>query len=228
MKIRLVIIMLSVAFAGQLRAATIAVSNLGQPTAPFTYALGRSYPDSDFLEAVSFTTGPGTHNLDSVVLSFYSRNGEATGFNVGLYSALSSAGPTGLVTTFTGNSMPSTALETYTPLSSTTLLGGTTYWLVGSSSSTAPLTGFSMAGTTSLAEDAGALLGWSMGNFRMVSNNSGASWFAATPTSGVLHYSVQVASVPDSGATAALLGIALVGVVAMRRQLQPTPTTANR
>jgi hypothetical protein len=74
MKIRLVIIMLSIAFVSQLRAATIAVSNLGQPTAPFTYALGRSYPDSDFLEAVSFTTGPGTHDLASVVLSFYSRS----------------------------------------------------------------------------------------------------------------------------------------------------------
>jgi hypothetical protein len=228
MKIRLVIVMLTTAFVSQLRAATIAVSNLGQPTAPFTYALGRSYPDSDFLEAVSFTTGPGTHDLASVVLSFYSRNGEASGFTVGLYSGLSSAGPTGLVTAFSGDSMPSSGLETYTPVGSPTLLGGTTYWLVGSSSSTAPLTGFSMAGTTSLAEDASVLPGWSMGNFRMVSNNSGASWFAATPTSGVLHYSVQVASVPDTGATVALLGVALVGLVAVRRQLRPTPTTMSR
>jgi hypothetical protein len=227
MKITLVITMLSLACAGQLRAATIAVSNLGQPTAPFTYALGRSYPDSDFLEGVSFATGPGTHRLESVVLSFYSRNGEATGFNVALYGGISSAGPTGLVTTFTGNSAPSTGHETYTPTSSTSLLGGTTYWLVGSSSSTAPLTGFSMLGTTSLAEDAGALPGWSMGNFRMVSNNSGASWFAATPTSGVLHYSVQVASVPDTGTTVVLLGIALAGMVAVRRKLSQTPTAAG-
>ena len=227
MKIRFAILMLSLALAGQLRAATIAVSNLGQPTAPFTYALGRSYPDSDFLEAVSFTTGSGMHDLESVVLSFYSRNGEATGFTASLYSGISSTGPTGLVTTFAGNATPSTGLETYTPMSSTTLLGGMTYWLVGSSSSTAPLTGFSMRGTTSLAEDAGALPGWSMGNFRMVSNNSGASWFAATPTSGVLHYSVQVASVPDLGGTAALLGIALAGTVVVRDKLRSTPATIS-
>lgn len=220
MKTRFFALALLVGLAGSLRATVIAVSNLGQPTASTTYAIGKSVPAFDFQAGVSFTTGATALDLESVTLSFFSRNGLATDFNVSLYSGLTAAGPSGLLTTFAGNSTPSAGLETYTPNAPTTLLANTTYWLVESSVLTAPLTGFSLVGTNSLAEDAGGLPGWSIGDSRMVTNNGGASWFAASPTSGVLKFSVQGAStVPDTGATALLLALSLLGLVGAKRRL---------
>lgn len=211
MKIRLVLTSsLAIALFNSGLIAATAVSNLGQPVSATTFAIGKSVPAFDFQQGISFTTGPGAYTLEGITLSFFSRNGAATGYTVALYSGLTAAGPTGLLAALSGNSTPSTGLELYTPVAPASLLGGTTYWVVESAVTTPPLSGFSRSGTTSLLEDAGALPGWSIGDARMVSNNGGASWFSASSTSGVPYLAVQaVASVPDSGATAAFLLVAL-------------------
>jgi hypothetical protein len=222
MKTTLLPVFIGLSLAGSLHANTVAISNLLQPTSATTYGIGKSVPAFDLQQAVSFTTGAGTTTLESVTLSFFSRNGSATDFALALYTGVGVGGPTGLVTTFSGNATPSTGLETYTPNLSTTLLGGTTYWLVESAISTQNLSGFSLKGTTSLAEDAGGLPGWSIGDARMFTNNGGTSWSSASTTSGVLQFSVQVASTPDAGTTAALLGISLLGLVGVHRRYRAT------
>lgn len=204
------------ALTSALRALTVAVSNLSQPVAATTFAIGKGVPAFDFQSAVSFTTGAAAADLESVTLSFQSRVGAGTGFTLGLYSNVSAAGPSGLITLFNGSSTPSTGLENYTPSAATQLQAGTTYWLVESSVTTAALTGFSLYGTTSIAEDAGAAAGWSIGNSRMYSNNGGGSW--ASATNGVLQFAVNTASVPEAGATLWWFGAVLAGLAGWRRR----------
>lgn len=222
MKLILFTLLAGVASCSVAHAVPTAISNLSQTTSGTTFAIGKSVPAFNFQQGVSFTTGVGSFNLDSVTLSFYSKNGLASGFTASLYTSLTATGPSGLVAMLTGNSTPSTGLETYSVTNSTLLNGGTTYWLVLAATATSANSGFSLDGTNSLAEDVGAYAGWSIGDTRMVSNNGGNSWFEGSTTSGVLQFSVQAspvtATVPDCATTAVLLGVGLIGLSGFRRR----------
>ena len=111
--------------SGTVQANNTLVSNVGQTTTN-AYSLG----SSDF--AQSFTTGANAtgYTLSSIELKLDSSNSTATPA-VKLYSG--SANGTAEATTFTGPAMLDAASSknyAFTPTSTVTLLGSTTYWVV--------------------------------------------------------------------------------------------------
>lgn len=217
MNSRSIAIMLLSVIAAPLGAVTIGVSNLGQPDQQ-TIMLGRFFGTQEYRFATSFSTGPGNFYLEGITLPFGLKVGDASGYSVAIYSAVSSSGPSGLVTTLVGNSTPSNSVETYAPNIPTTLLGNTTYWIVEQATTTAPSTAFGAIFSTSSNENPGGLPGWSIADHRWVTNDGGAVWFEYTSNPSPRQISVQIASVGDAGRSIVLLGISLVGLVWFRRK----------
>lgn len=177
-----------------LRAATVsAVSNLGQP-ADNLILVGSN--NADVQVAISFTTGSSTTELSSVTLNGSGFGGVST-FRVAVYTAISSAGPTGILATLVGLPTPGAAgNHVYSAAAPLVLTPNTTYWLVASAPSAVNPSGFSWRATSSPAEDSGTLAGWSIGNTRLVSTTGGASW--VSETNPIPQFSVQVNPLPDA------------------------------
>lgn len=204
---------LLIAFAAiSLPAQTTVVSNLSQ-TYFTTQTAGKSGAN-DLQQAISFTTGSAA-NLSSITLLGFSY-GSLSGFSVGVWTGISSSGPSGLVTTLTGATPTGTTQQyTFSPGAVTTLSATTDYWLVVSAPGTAASSGFSWNSTSLQNEDAGASAGWSIGNTRWVTLNGGSSWSGVG--GGVPQFSVQAAAVPEPATLAGVFGlVALTAAIRCR------------
>ncbi|MDE2979572.1 MAG: cadherin-like beta sandwich domain-containing protein, partial [Gemmatimonadota bacterium] len=135
------------------------VSNTGQ-TAPLSFA-GAFY-------AQPFTTGSndGGYALTSVGINFV-RTGSA---NVSIRSH--DSGPDSVVATLTGPPTNYIGLRWYTAPAGTTLAANTTFYV--------EVTGATVTGTSSTAEDSGAAEGWSIGDTLYWRTSANASWTSTT------------------------------------------------
>lgn len=210
MQVRLCLLTVACAiWASPLGAATApAVSNLDQPSEG-TILVGNN--NLDLQVAASFRTGPSPSELTSVTLRGFGFGG-ASSFRVALYSGISSAGPSGIVATLSGNSSPGAlASYTYTAAAPIDLTANTTYWLVASAPGPVNPSGFSWSATSSAREDADPLPGWGIGDeywTTSTGNNGNITWLSQS--NRVPQFSAQVNTRP---ATAPVITI------------QPTPVT---
>ncbi|MBI5770411.1 MAG: M36 family metallopeptidase [Verrucomicrobia bacterium] len=191
-------------------AELVAVSNLGQPVLAYL-AVGKSNSGPyDFSLVGSFTTGPVASAFVKVTLFVASKSSGATGLTVALYTGISTAGPSGLVATLSGETSPASgASYPYVPTAPTVLAPATTYWIVISAPTTPTNTTFGIRNTTSMTEDAGGVAGWSIGDFRYLTNNGGSTWFTSST------------SVPQFSVTA------VIGAVAPAITTQPIAQTVT-
>ena len=212
-----------------LRSQTTAVSNLSQAFHAYVGPGVGSTAGEIFRDGFSFTTGSTTYSLNSVMLSGFGYGTGPTGFSLSLSSSISASGPSSPIVTFSGSStLPANTTYTFTPSASTTLSASTTYWLIASSPSNLALnTGFSIPATSSTAEDAGALSGWSVGDSIWISANGGTSWF--TNTSNLVQFSVQVTAIPEPATLAGWVGLgcALAAFVEKSRKRRHTGSARN-
>lgn len=198
---------------------TVAVSNLGQNYANTGWAIGTFSPWV-YKVAFGFTTGSTNVSLSNFVIFLNGTDGAATGLSFSLYSGISSAGPTGAVADLSGPSVISNGANyTYSPTAPTTLLANTTYWIAGTAPDTANNTAFSIAGTSSFAEDSGALPGWSIVDGCWLSNNvAGGTTWNFQNTSVIPQFSVALSAIPEPEAGTAFLATGVLGHCALRRR----------
>ncbi|MCF7688951.1 MAG: PEP-CTERM sorting domain-containing protein [Cephaloticoccus sp.] len=191
-----------------LSAQTILVSNLGE--ASNSGPISSISPSEWF--ANSFTTGSEQVTLSSVTLALHSGT-TATGFSLQLYSD-NAGNPGSSLETLAGTSSPTGGGNfTYTS-SGTSLLNGTTYWLVTSST----VGNVRPYGTASHSETGEP--GWLIGDTFYYTNNSGATWTAGAIGAffDPLRFSVATAAVPEPSTYAVIAGALVFGCVVLRRR----------
>lgn len=201
----------------RLSAQTTAVSNLDQSVG-LGLGVGKS-SGFDFSHAFNFTTGASSLSFSSITFAISGATGSPSGFNLSLYSSVSTSGPSGLIASLAGSSAPTSigSSYTYTPVGSLALSASTTYWVVATASTTASNSAFFIRGTSSDSEDAGGLSGWTIGNDRMLSNNAGVTWASAVE---IPMFSVQTSAIPEPSTTALLAGAGglVIAIIARSRR----------
>ena len=148
---------------------TTFISNTGQ----------RTNSASNVVRATAFTTGTGTYTLSSVAIYIGVSSGSPTPV-VQIYGNTGSD-PGTLVATMTNPAtLVERALNVFTAPANTTLAGGTTYWVVTSSSANNFGTGFQVDISSSTNLDSGTATGWSIGNGCYKTDIRFASWTNTT------------------------------------------------
>jgi hypothetical protein len=207
-------------------AAQTAVSNLGQLTNSWAGIGNRAVDGANFGRALSFTTGgtPVDFTGATLLLTVTSSSSQPTGLTVTINNGFGTGGSTGVLATLIGDPAPAplgVASFAYTSPSPVSLAANTTYWLQVDALTTPTDTMFSWTTTAvdNNAVDSGSLAGWTIGLNYFITNNGGASW-ASSSFGGVNQFSVeyQNVAVPEPATTAALIGLAAAGFVALRRR----------
>jgi hypothetical protein len=183
-------------------AVGLAVDNLGNTADTFGSNVGGVN-----MAAGSFTTGAVTTWLDHIDLSL--RDSASTTMTVGLYADLGGKPDVGtLIKALTSPGVITTA-GNYSFSGSTTLSASTTYWVVASADAT---TTWNRTATTS---EAASYTGWTMGDKRGWSANSGTTW---STYGSAQQFAVYADTVPEPEALAGVLMSGMFGLVALKRR----------
>jgi hypothetical protein len=198
------------------QAVTLAVDNL---TTINTFRILRDSGTAGEYNAValSFTTGSAVSYLSQIDMREYLQPGATANFVMSLYADGASA-PGALIETLTGPVIPSgtpnNSINSYTPAGLATLAAATTYWVVGTNTSTTDaITWRGATGGTEVASQSG----WSMGSTMLGSTDFGTSWtnLGGNP---VLMMGIYAEDVPEPEAIAGVLMAGVLGLLGMKRR----------
>ncbi len=205
--------LLSLAIAPTLLSAQI-VSNLAEST-DGTRLVGNPFGSQDRRTATTFTTGSnaGGYTLTSATIAF----GVATlgtPQNIVVSITEDNSGEPGTVVGTLAGSNPTTAGNYDYTNDGLALAANTTYFLELSAPGSASGNRYHPAGATSNSETSSD--GWTIGDGFLETTTGGTPW--AGPFDGSLQFSLTATPVPEPHEYAMLVGLALVGFVAVRRR----------